>query len=277
MTDHIDRSRFDVHSAASTNFFAIRKLIQETKPDTVLLMSSLAGAMGTLAAIGSGARVVYRIGGWSFNDPIASHRWMRYPERLLSRWRDVVIVNNKHDYDQALRLRIVPPEKIKLIHNGIDPFKLKLLPRDEARAKLSLPQDGLIVGTIARRDPTKGLEYLPKDVVIVHDIPDASQYLLAFDVFVSSSVKEGFSWTILEAMAAKVPVIATRVGAAPEMIEDGVSGFLVPPRDTKMLTERMKTLLGNDRMRQEFAIRAHQKVLQSFDIQTMLREVSKVL
>ncbi len=61
--------------------------------------------------------------------------------------------------------------------------------------------------------------------------PDVEQVLAALDVFVLSSTSEGLSNTILEAMAAGRPVVATRVGGAEEMIADGVTGVLVPPSD----------------------------------------------
>ena len=280
--DHIDRTKFEVHTAASTNFFEIRKIIKNIQPDTLFLMSSVAGAVGTLVCRFSlfafRPKVIFRIGGWSFNDPKPWWKPLtRYAEKLLARWRDVIIVNNKHDYDQAIRYGIRPREKLVLIHNGIDPFKMTLLSRTEARKKLGLPLDRFIAGTIARNDPTKGLEYLPKDVFVLSDVADASQYLLAFDVFVSSSLKEGFSWTLLEAMAAKVPVIATCIGAAPEMIEDGVSGFLVDPRDTSQIEDRISRLKNDERLRQKFALQAHQTVLRRFDLRRMIREIETLL
>ena len=288
ITDHIDRSKFDIHTAASTNFFEIRKLISDIRPDTLFLMSSIAGAMGTVVVrfslFGIRPRVIYRIGGWSFNDPKPWWRPLtRYAEKFLARWRDVIIVNNKHDYDQAIAYGINPREKLVLIHNGIDPFKMKLLPRDEARKKLGLPLDAFVAGTIARNDPTKGLEFFKTlhatryTLHIISDMPDASQYLLAFDVFVSSSLKEGFSWTLLEAMAAKVPVIATRIGAAPEMIEDGVNGFLIDPRNSTQIEDRISHLENDERLRQEFAIQAHQTVLKKFELGKMILLYSNII
>src|SRR3989344_1415521 len=76
-------------------------------------------------------RVIYRIGGWSFNDPLP--RWKRMLWRLLERisayWKDIIIVNSAHDYDQARRLGFRPRQRFVLIHNGIDPFKITLLDR----------------------------------------------------------------------------------------------------------------------------------------------------
>ena len=198
---------------------------------------------------------------------------MRFVEKFLSRWRDIIIVNNQYDYEQAMRYGIRPREKLVLIHNGIDPRALDLLPREEARKRLKLPSDRLIAGTIARKDATKGLDYMPPEVIVLDAIPDASRYLLAFDIFVSSSLKEGFSWAILEAMAAGIPVVATKVGAAPEMIEDGISGFLVEPKDSDAIANSIQKLKNSEQLRQELAINARKIVLEKFNLKKMVREV----
>ena len=77
--------------------------------------------------------------------------------------------------------------------------------------------------------------------------------------------------------ATKVPVIATRVGAAPEMIEDGVSGFLVDPRDTEAIANRINRLALDERLRQEIAICAHQKVLKEFGALEMIQKIQPLI
>ena len=106
---------------------------------------------------------------------------------------------------------------------------------------------------------------------------DAFQYLKAFDVFVLPSVKEGFPWSLLEAMAAKLPIIATSVGAIPEVIESGKNGVLVEPKNSKAIAESITTVLSNDKLRQELGIQAHQTVLFKFSLEKMVREVEDLL
>jgi len=74
-------------------------------------------------------------------------------------------------------------------------------------------------------------------------LPDAARLMKAFDVFALSSSKEGLPWVILEASLAEVPIVATRVGALPELIEDGVSGKLVPPGDPGAMASALRALL----------------------------------
>ncbi|MBX4190283.1 glycosyltransferase, partial [Candidatus Parcubacteria bacterium] len=104
----------------------IRSLIKEYRPSTVFLNSSKAGFLGSLAAqLTPGyIKVVYRIGGWTFNDPwpvLQKKLWITL-ERIGARWKDVIVVNNEHDLIQAKQLHIKPRNEITLIHNGIDPY-----------------------------------------------------------------------------------------------------------------------------------------------------------
>ena len=75
--------------------------------------------------------------------------------------------------------------------------------------------------------------------------PDLDQYLSHLDLFVQSSLTEGLPNVILEAQAAGVPVVATAVGGTPEVIEDGWTGWLVPPGDAALLADRTATALSD--------------------------------
>ena len=312
--------------------FEIRKLIKKFQPDTLFLNSSKAGFLGSLAAVfpfklatrNQKLVTIYRIGGWTFNDPWPKWKkclWI-FLERLSASWKDIVIVNSKKDLEQAQKLKIKPKQELVLIHNGIDVYGTEFLPAQEARLKLfeiiarhagRIFQTKFVVGTIANFYPAKGLEHLISAVgrfrdreeiafVVIGDgmekeslklkieslklknkifftgnLPEAWQYLTAFDVFVLPSVKEGFPWTVLEAMTAKVPVIATEVGAIPEIIEDGKNGFVAKPGNPEMLAEKINILLNDDRLRQEFAIQGHQTVLFKFSLNKMMKRVEKLL
>ncbi len=285
--------------------FEIKSLINSFSPDTLFLLSSKAGFIGSFAARNKKIKVIYRIGGWAFNDPQNPlRRWfIMVAERFSARWKDYIVVNNKHDLDQAAQLGIRPRNNTLLIHNGLDVYKMKFLPREEARHQLKLTAP-LIIGTIANFYPSKGLEYFVQaaktfehrhdiafviigtgkfppppspNVVLLGRIPEAAKYLSAFDIFVSPSVKEGFQWAVVEAMTAKIPVIATRVGAMPEVIQDGKNGFLVSPRSSEEIVEKLMTLLGQERLRQEFGIQGHQTILFQFSSTHMVQAVEKIL
>ena len=317
--------------------FELKKIIKEFRPDTVFLNSSKAGFIGSLAVKllpkdWPRPKVIYRIGGWTFNDPWPWWKQLVYRllEKISAPWKDYIIVNNKHDYEQAKKYSIKPRKEVVLIYNGIGPYKLDFLEKDEAKIRLYelLPPSqkhagflhaDLLIGTIANFYKTKGLEYLieafkiltcnlkpvPCTLVVIGDglerqnleskiksqglgnkiilagrVPDAYKYLRAFDIFVLPSVKEGFPWALLEAMSAKLPVIATTVGANPEIIENdspNKNGFLVPPRDPQALADAITRLAEDESLRRELGIQAHQTVLHKFDLHKMIEAVEELL
>ncbi|MBX4189887.1 glycosyltransferase, partial [Candidatus Parcubacteria bacterium] len=195
-----------------------------------------------------------------------------------------------------------------------DPY-IKFLSREESRMEL-FKRIGKsaehIVGTIANFYPAKNLETfidaaalvkqddtifciigggaqrqklesiikrknLEDKVILLGKIPNAAQYLPGLDLFVLSSSKEGFPWSVLEAMVAKLPVIATKVGAVPEIIEDGKNGYSVNVGDSSTIAQRIEELLSNELLRQQLGIQAHQTVLFKFNIDTMVREFEALL
>lgn len=92
------------------------------------------------------------------------------------------------------------------------------------------------------------------------------------DIFLLPSYQEGFPLTILEAMAAGLPVISTPVGAIPEVIENGVNGFLIPPRDSQALAEKINLLIEHRELREKMAENNKGKVREKYD----LRPVSEI-
>lgn len=299
--------------------FELRKLIKNFCPDTIFLNSSKAGFVGSLAANcllhTVRPKVIYRIGGWTFNDPWPKwKRWLWIAlERLSARWKDFIIVNNRHDLEQANKLKIRPRKNILLVHNGLDIYKTELLPKEEARMKLKIFRDQKVIGTIANLYPSKGLKYLieaseyfknnddivfivigdgqekgeleefieqkglKKKILLLGQIPEARKLLNTFDIFVLPSVKEGFPWVVIEAMAAKLPVIATRVGAVPEIIENMKNGLIVEPARPEQIAGKIQELLNNDRLRQELGIQAHQTVLFKFELDKMVKKIEELM
>lgn len=292
--------------------FEIRKLMKEYKPDVLFLNSSKTSIWGPMATyfpprLKDSPKIIYRIGGWSFNDPQSSltkNLWITL-EKLFARFKDYIIVNNQGDLEQAIELGIKPKNPIRLIHNGINVDKLRFLEKEVARKELGLKNDSYIIGTVANFYKTKGLNYLieamreigNKQLVVIGDgrerknlehlinqyglkdkvrllgkKKNAHQYIKAFDVFVLSSVKEGFPWVILEAAAAKVPIISTNVGATPEIIENERSGIIIEPKKPRQIVRALEKIQSLDTANQ-----AHQIILQKFTSKRMTSEIEHVI
>lgn len=282
--------------------------LRELKPDAIHLNSTKVGVLGSLAAKQVAIRrVVYRIGGWAFLEPLPAmtRRFYRFAERLTATFKDVIICVHPGDVDIATRERIRPREKIIAVPNGIDlqAFDAHLRSRQDVRRVYGLDDATFVFGTIAGLYKTKNISaYLDACAIVHREAPDtrflvigdgperkeletkrrslrlddvvlmpgsaafAPTLLNGFDAFVLPSAKEGMPWSLLEAMAAALPCIATDVGANRWMLEPD-AGFIVPSDDPKALADAMRTVLKNREDAERRGSRAREAVRQRFPLE----------
>jgi glycosyltransferase involved in cell wall biosynthesis len=215
------------------------------------------------------------------------------------------IIAVSEEVARAVRLYTrIPRERITTIPNGIDPSQFRLQEnRWELRQRLDLPVDRQVVVSVGRLTRPKGyphllaaLRLIPPDerplTLIVGDGPDlhdlelkatalqlehdvrflGNQHdvpvlLAAADLFVLSSLWEGLSLAVLEAMAAGLPAVVTAVGGNPEIVEQGKSGLLVPPADEHALAEAIRSMLREPLRREEMGQAARQRLERYFSLQ----------
>ncbi len=229
--------------------------------------------------------------------------------RFLNHGVDRFLVNSRAVEQAVVRQEKVSGEKIQVIHNGIDTerFSPSESGRHEARKRLGLGDKDLIIGMVANmRHEVKGHSYLLAAMAqVVKEFPAAHLVLVgegslrssledqagrleivkqvhfvglssenqfslnAMDVVCSSSLSEGFSNSILEAMACAKPVVATKVGGNPEAVEEGVTGFLVPPCDCESLAGKILVLLRDELLRRQMGEAARRRVLENFSLEKM--------
>lgn len=252
----------------------IKKYIEKEAPDYIHLNSSKAAIIGSFAVklAKHRPRVWYTVHGWVFLEPMANWRKKLYIflERWASRERDKIIVLGEREKQIAIKYKICPESKLQIKHHTL--FQKSFFHREIAKKNLNLPQEKKIIGAIANHYPAKGLNYLieaaaqinnsniifavigdgpernnikfqilnfklENRVLLLGEKENAAQYLKAFDLFILPSIKEGAPYTILEAMEAKLPIIATEVGSVPEMLKDYQNKIIVPPADIKLLIQ----------------------------------------
>jgi glycosyltransferase involved in cell wall biosynthesis len=95
-------------------------------------------------------------------------------------------------------------------------------------------------------------------------------------VFALSSLDEGLGNVLLEAMAASLPVVASRCGGIPEVVEEGRTGWLVPPNDPSALAERLRALLLDSSQRRAMGLAGRARVREHFSVDRMVREIAQI-
>ena len=216
--------------------------------------------------------------------------------------------------EHLVRFEKMPGRRIQVIYNGVHPndFAGDLEPR-QTRRELGLSPDALVVGTAARLAPVKDQQTLLRAFARVHQRLPQARLLVAgdgpcrddlerlarqlqldssvqflgrrddvpalmqvFDVFVLSSLSEGTSVTLLEAMASGKPCVATAVGGNPEVIVDGQTGLLSPARQPVELAVNLVCLLRDGALRQQMGARGRQRVHDRFTYPLMVHDLLTV-
>ncbi|MEA2113023.1 MAG: glycosyltransferase [Patescibacteria group bacterium] len=113
---------------------------------------------------------------------------------------------------------------------------------------------------------------LQNKVFLVGNVIDASRYLKAFDIFLLASIKEGLPFVLLEAGLAKLPVIATKVGGIPEIIENGVSGILIEEKEDDDVEEALKKLILDKQLQEKLGKNLYSNVKEKFSFEAMLEK-----
>jgi len=106
--------------------------------------------------------------------------------------------------------------------------------------------------------------------------PDVLSLHKAFDIFVMSSVTEGLGTSLLDAMAAGKPIVATRTGGIPEVVADGETGLLVPPRDEEALADAIVRLLKDPDLRREMGEAGRVRARNLFSLERMVQNTLNV-
>jgi glycosyltransferase involved in cell wall biosynthesis len=118
--------------------------------------------------------------------------------------------------------------------------------------------------------------HLEKHVILLGFRPDVLSLHKVFDVFVMSSVTEGLGTSLLDAMACGKPVVATEAGGIPEVVEDGLTGLLVPVRDPEAMAAAIIRLLHDAGLRRQMGEAAILSVRERFSVERMVLDTLRV-
>ena len=288
------------------------RVIKRLSPDVIhahdphgVAMASLALSLGAASSHGrapalvASRRVDFHLKGNSFS------RW---------KYRQVdCFIAASEAIRQMLVADGVPADRTVTVHEGIDIEHVLAAPPVNVHEAFWLPHHAPVVGNVAALVPHKGQRYLVDAAhLVVRAIPDARFIVLGegelrehlekqvrehhlekhvllpgfrtdvlgcikgFDLFVMSSVTEGLGTSLLDAMACRRPIVATRTGGIPEIVEDGVNGLVVAPRDAAALAAAIVRALNDEGLRQRMGEAGFARVRERFTVERMVEQTSAV-
>ncbi len=207
----------------------------------------------------------------------------------------------------------IPDERTVTVHEGIDLGRVDAAPPANLHEELFLPHGAPIVGNVAALVPHKGhRHFIEAAALVIRQVPDArfviagegelrpslerqikdhhlEKHVLlagfrpdilslhkAFDIFVMSSITEGLGTSLLDAMAAAKPIVATSTGGIPEVVVNDVTGSLVPPRDHDAMAAAIVRLLKNGDLRKRMGDAGLARARDYFSAERMTRETARV-
>jgi L-malate glycosyltransferase len=296
-----------------TAAWRLARVVKQLRPDVIhahdphgLAMAALALSLGAGAKSGAPApplvasrRVDFHLKGNSFS------RWKH-------RQVDCFIAASEA-IRRMLVADGVPAERTTTVHEGIDLRHVQAAPPVNVHEAFWLPHGAPVVGNVAALVPHKGQRHLIEAAhLVVRDMPDARFVILgegelrdalerqvreyhlekhvllpgfrtdvlgcikSFDLFAMSSVTEGLGTSLLDAMACGRPIVATRAGGIPEIVEDGVQGLLVEPRDHRAMARAIVMLLRDEPRRRAMGDAGYARVGARFTVERMVEQTAAV-
>lgn len=285
--------------------------IQRFRPDILHAHDYKTNVLAVLLGRWFGIRVLTTLHGYGLAEGRLA-TYYQFDRWSLQRMDHVIAVSE--ELHQKLNDLRIPATRCSLIHNGIDTEQFRRrCPVQEAKARLGLPGHRLVIGAVGRLTAVKGFDLLIRavdqllkrgfdvELMIVGDgedrprleelivqlartdrirllghRPDIKPIYEALDVFVLSSLNEGLPNVVLEAMALEVSVAASRVGAVSQVVEDGINGLLIEPRQVEDMTRVLAQLLTNPELRQNLQQNARKTVESRFSFATRMDRVRAI-
>lgn len=295
---------------------ALMTILRENAVDVLHTHGGIAGLYGRLGARKAGTpAVVHTVHGihyLHYRNPAAKGAFIAL-ERRLSRSTDAVVFVSEADTERAARLRLALPPKARLIRNGVPPIPPGRL-RDPAAVKAELGAEGRpLVVAVSRLHRQKGVTYLLRGVPFVrNEIPDvrvvvagggpladrlkaevkalrvgdnavllgerkdALDILAAADIFVLPSLWEGLPYVLVEAAAFGKPIVAADIDGVREVIRNGATGILVPPRDPGALAAAIILLLKDPEFARQLGEAARTEIPPRYSVKHMISETESL-
>lgn len=324
LVDEIKEMGIPIHFVPMMNnrvnplaIWRIARSARQERADILHLHGTRSGFFGVMAKSLAGIRhSVYTVHGFSYHKDITASGRAFYlaVERLCARSHSRLISVSSTDRDEAIRLGVCSPDRISAIFNGID-FSIFDPERVNGsfRADFGIEKDEIVVGTVARLVPQKGVEYFLQMAELVAARHEKARFLIVgegeleqalreqceqqgigkrvlfvgpqsrmpecyagMDIFVLSSLWEGHPLSLIESQAMERPTVATCTSGSPEIINDGQTGFLVSPKNVHELAEKVCWLIEHKKEARAMARQGRQLCRQRYHEKAMVEKTLNI-
>lgn len=290
----------------------LKKYIKESKPDIVHLHSSKAGVLGRLAAYKNKIPCVYNAHGWSFAMDVSKVKknFYAFIERVMAKITYKIINISNFEQELAIRYKITSEERMQVIYNGIDLSKYnEKFNKEKILNELKILNHPFIIGMVARLTKQKSPETFIKvakevsrevknsyfifvgdgelrdeieELIAKEGLKDrflitgwtneVGKYISIFDVGVLTSKWEGFGLALLEYMALGKPVIASKVGGIPDVIQNYNNGILVKAQNIQGFVNAIKEIDENQTLKNQMIENGYKCLREEFNIERVIYE-----
>jgi sugar transferase (PEP-CTERM/EpsH1 system associated) len=296
--------------------FKIAKIVKRIKPDIVHTRNwaAIDGVIGArLAGVKS---VIHGEHGREASDLTGANAIRKKIRKALSPWISRFVTVSEELKRWLVHDVGIPEEKVIQIINGVDTKRFKPQESKRMfKKKFRFDEDSFIIGVVGRLDLVKDHDTIlnafrlfcsrnknikvkvivigtgpheeklrmrakemniSDNVMFLGDKDDVPQYYNCMDIYILSSIAEGISNTILEAMACGLPVIATHIGGTPELIDDNETGFLFSPGDYAGLSQKISVYFNNPEVVERHGINGRRKAEEHFSLSRMVRRYEEI-
>lgn len=286
-------------------YIELRNFMKMHAADIVHVHSSKAGILGRLAARSLSLPVIFTVHGWAFTEGVSAKRRFFYMwvEKIMSRFASKIITVSNYDRNLAIKNSVSDPNRMMTVHNGmpesydyavleLDPPVLKLIM--VARFEKPKNQSSLLRALASIKTERWTLELVGDGPELQHNIDlaaelkiqdrivfsgactDIARRLASSNIFILASDWEGLPLTILEAMRAGLPVVASNVGGVSEAVINDVTGILIERGDVSGLTMAISRLLASQETRMQMGVKARSKFENEFTFKLMLSKTLNI-
>lgn len=298
------RNEVDLHAA-----WRMSRILKDLKPDVVHAHDPHAVALASLGlAFNTSGDSPPLVASRRVTTHLRPHTFSRWKYHQVDRF-----IAASQAVRSTLLHDGVPSDRIVLVHSGIDIHRVQAEPPINVHAEFWLPTHAPLVGAAGALTTEKGHRHLIEAAAaVVRDVPDARFVIVgegelrhalerqihelhlekhvflagfrpdalafhkAFDVFVATPAAEGLGTALLSAMASAKAVVATEVGGIPEIVRQGETGIVVPPRDPEALAQAIVRLLKDDELRARMGRAGFEQVRRMFSAERMVEETLTV-